>query len=70
MGDVIHLRPIVAAVDQAKKFGTNATMAAIRRVREEQRAGRSGNAVAGELQRARLERQGWTRPFNPGPEAA
>lgn len=47
--EVLQFRPFQSARDQAKKLGTNATMAIIRRVREEQRQGRSGNGVAFDL---------------------
>lgn len=60
--EVLQLRPFQSARDQAKKLGTNATMAIIRRVRQEQREGRSGNAVAGELQHRRITSTDWTPP--------
>lgn len=67
MAEIFDFRAFQSARDQARKLGTNATMAIIRKVREEQRAGRTGNAVAAELQRARLS----VAPFGPtGPEAA
>jgi hypothetical protein len=64
--DVIQLRPIQSACRQAAKLGTNTTMAIVRRVRAEQKAGRNGFAVAGELQQARMERDSTPPP----PEAA
>lgn len=67
MCEVFQLRAFQSAVSQAKKLGPNITMAVVRKVREEQRAGRSGNAVADDLRRARAS--GAT--FMPtGPEAA
>lgn len=62
--EVIELRPIVSAVEQAKKLGVNATMAVIRRVRQDQRQGLDGKALAYELQRQRL-----LGDFEPNPPA-
>lgn len=63
--EVIELRPIVSAVEQAKKLGVNATMAVIRRVRQDQRDGLDGRRVAYELQRQRL-----LGDFDPNPPGA
>lgn len=60
--DVIDLRPIQSACRQAKQLGKNATMAIVRRVRAEQKAGRNGFAVAGELQQQRIERDSTPPP--------
>lgn len=54
--DVIDLRPIQSACRQAAQLGVNTTMAIVRRVRDEQKAGRTGFAIAGELQQQRMER--------------
>ncbi len=63
--EIIELRPFQNTRDQAVKLGTNVTMAIIRRVRDEQRKGLSGNSVAGELQRERL-----CGPIEPAPPEA
>lgn len=65
MSAVVHdLRAFHSAIDQARKanLGPNATHAVIRAVTREQRAGRDGNAVAGQLQRARLRGEHPTPP--------
>lgn len=56
--EVIPLRPFQSVRDQAQRLGTNVTMAIVRKVRDEQRAGRNGNAVAGQLQQKRMFRNG------------
>lgn len=62
---VIQLRPIVNAQRQLQRagLGPNARRAVIRRVLAEQRAGRSGNSVAGEIYAARLS--GCIEPPDP-----
>lgn len=60
--EVLQLRPFQSARDQAKKLGTNVTMAIIRRIAAEQRNGNSGNSVAHELQMRRLTNNGGTPP--------
>lgn len=66
--EVLQFRPFQSAVDQARKLGTNATMAIVRRVRDEQRKGLSGNSVARDLQQRRLSGDDGTNP--PPDEAA
>jgi hypothetical protein len=57
--------------EKAKPLGNNVTVAMIRRVREEQAAGRSGNGVLGELMEIR-RRIKETEGFGPydGSDAA
>jgi len=64
--NVIDLRPMMGAKVQAERLGTNLTMAMIRRIRKEQREGRSGHVVAGELMERRLEKD---KPKPPGAAA-
>lgn len=57
MSEIFQFRAFQSAKEQAQRLGTHATMAIIRRVREEQRAGRSGTAVAAELMQRRFAGQ-------------
>lgn len=56
MNNVTDLRPIVNATRQAERagLGQNVRRAIVRAVMREQRAGRSGNAIAGDIFNARL----------------
>lgn len=57
--------------EKAKPLGNNVTMAMIRRVREEQAAGKSGNGVLGELMdiRRRIKESEGFGPYGGGDAA-
>jgi hypothetical protein len=61
--NVFDFRVFQSVRDKARTLGNNVAMAMIRKVREEQRQGNSGNAVLGEVNELRRRfTQGWEPP--------
>ena len=66
---IYQLRPFQSARDQAKPLGPGAKQYAVRKIREEQDAGRTGNAIVGELRMLRARAFGSSVPPEGGTAA-